>query len=68
MELSGQFHAPATLLPGKQPPLLPIVQEVDWAAEPVWTLWIPYGNRTLAPQSPNLAAILNELSMLYTVQ
>jgi hypothetical protein len=37
MGVSGQPHAPAALLPpGKGPPV-PIVQEVGWAPEPVWT-------------------------------
>jgi len=37
MGVSGQRHAPATLLPpGKGPPV-PIVQEAGWAPEPVWT-------------------------------
>jgi hypothetical protein len=37
MEVSGQLHAPAALLPpGKGPPV-PIVQETGWAPEPVWT-------------------------------
>jgi hypothetical protein len=35
--VSGQRHAPAALLPpGKGPPV-PIVQEAEWAPEPVWT-------------------------------
>jgi hypothetical protein len=38
MGVSGQCHALAALLPpGKGPPV-PIVQEVGWAPEPVWTL------------------------------
>jgi len=36
MEVSGQCHAPAVLLPGKKPPI-PIGQEAGWAAEPVLT-------------------------------
>jgi hypothetical protein len=36
MEVSGQFHAPAALPPGKQPPVS-IGQEAGWAPEPVWT-------------------------------
>jgi hypothetical protein len=38
MEMCGQVHAPATLPPGKQPPV-PIVQEAEWAPEPLWTRW-----------------------------
>jgi hypothetical protein len=38
MEVSGQFHAPATLPPGKEPPVT-IGYEAGWAPEPVWTLW-----------------------------
>jgi hypothetical protein len=52
MGVSGQRHALAALLPlGKGPPL-PIVQEVGWAPEPVWTQRIeeksfaPAGDRT----------------------
>jgi hypothetical protein len=33
MEVSGQLHAPAALLPGKQP-LVPIRKEAGWAPEP----------------------------------
>jgi hypothetical protein len=37
MGVSGQSHAPASLLPrGKGPPV-PIVQEAGWAPESVWT-------------------------------
>jgi hypothetical protein len=37
MEVGGQRHAPAALLPpGKGPPV-PIVQEAGWTPEPVWT-------------------------------
>jgi hypothetical protein len=38
MEVSGQFHAPATL-PLVKYFSLPIVQEVEWVPEPVWTRW-----------------------------
>jgi hypothetical protein len=34
MEMSGQFHAPAALSPGKEPPV-PIGQDAGWAPEPV---------------------------------
>jgi hypothetical protein len=52
MEVSGQLHAPAALLVGKEL-LIPIVQEAGWAPEPVRTRWwrekfpAPAGNRTL---------------------
>jgi len=36
MEMSGQFHASAALLPGKEP-LVPIGYKAGWAPEPVWT-------------------------------
>jgi hypothetical protein len=36
MGVSGQRHAPAVLSPGKGPPV-PIVQEVGWAPDSVWT-------------------------------
>jgi hypothetical protein len=32
MQVSGQLHAPAALLP------VPLVYEVGWAPETVWTL------------------------------
>ena len=35
MEVGGQRHAPAALLPEKDP--VPIVQEAGWATGPVWT-------------------------------
>jgi len=37
MEVSGQPHAPATILPGKEP-LVPIGQ-TGWAPQPAWTRW-----------------------------
>jgi hypothetical protein len=39
IELSGQFHAPAALYPGKER-LVPSGWETGWAPEPVWTRWI----------------------------
>jgi hypothetical protein len=51
MEVYGQFHAPAALSSGKEPPI-PIVYEAGWTAEPMWTLWstekslAPAGNQT----------------------
>jgi hypothetical protein len=46
MEVSGQFHAPAALPPGKKP-LVSIVKEAGWAPEPVWTRWL--GEKLRAP-------------------
>jgi hypothetical protein len=65
MEVSGQLHAPATLLSWKEP-VVSIVQEAGWGLESVWTLWRkerslgPTGNRT--PAVP--VAIPIELSRL----
>jgi hypothetical protein len=57
MGVSGQHHAPATLLPpGKEPPV-PVVQEAGWAPEPVWTQrleeksFAPAGDRTSIARS-----------------
>jgi hypothetical protein len=36
MEVSGQLHAPAALLLGKDP-LVPVGFEAGWAPEPFWT-------------------------------
>jgi hypothetical protein len=38
MAVSGQLHALAVLLTGKEYPV-PIGYEAGWAREPVWTLW-----------------------------
>jgi hypothetical protein len=38
MEVSGQLHASAILLPEKEP-LVPIGYEAEWVPEPVWTRW-----------------------------
>jgi hypothetical protein len=38
MEVSGQLHAPAALLSGKEP-LVPIGEEAGWAPEQFWTRW-----------------------------
>ena len=35
MGVGGQRHAPAALLPGRDP--VPTVQEAGWTPEPVWT-------------------------------
>jgi hypothetical protein len=37
MGVSGQRHAPAALFPPGEGPPVPIVQEAEWASEPVWT-------------------------------
>jgi hypothetical protein len=54
MKVSDQFHAPAALTPGIEPPV-PIGQEAGWAPESAWTLWRREkssiaGNRTRAVQ------------------
>jgi hypothetical protein len=41
MEVSGQLYTPADLTPGKEPPV-PLLEEIGWASEPVWTLWSMY--------------------------
>jgi hypothetical protein len=38
MEVSGQFHAPAAVSPGKEPQV-PIGQEPGCAPESIWTLF-----------------------------
>jgi hypothetical protein len=38
MEVIGQLHAQAALLPGKEPPV-PMGLEAGWTPEPVWTTW-----------------------------
>jgi hypothetical protein len=68
MGVSGQHHAPAALLPpGKGPPV-PIVQEADWASEPVWTQRLqekssaPAGDRPRSPGRPARSQTLYCLS------
>jgi hypothetical protein len=36
MEVSDHFHAPAALVPGKEPPV-PIGKQTGWTPEAVWT-------------------------------
>jgi len=63
MEMSGQLHAPAALLP------VPTELEVGWAPEPVWTRWrrrkapAPAGNRKSNRARParRLLTILTEV-------
>jgi len=55
MDVSGQLHAPAALLLGKEP-LVPIGWEAEWAPEPVWTWWwqkfpVPTRNVYISRQS-----------------
>jgi hypothetical protein len=51
MEVSGQLHCLATLIPGKEPPVR-IGYETGRVLVPVWTLWnkgkpfVPAGDRT----------------------
>jgi hypothetical protein len=71
MEVNGQLHAPAALSTGKEP-LIPIVYEVGWTPEPMWTLWstetslAPPGKRTpvVQPVAGNIRyhSIQNHLS------
>jgi hypothetical protein len=39
MEMSGQLHAPAALVPEEPPPRVPIALEAPWAPDPVWMRW-----------------------------
>jgi hypothetical protein len=41
MEVSGQFHAPAALPPGKELPV-PIGKEAGWAPEPLLYAYYNY--------------------------
>jgi hypothetical protein len=58
---------PLTLYPGKEPPV-PILYEVGWTSEPVWTIWRsknfpPTGTRTPAPHGrPARSQSLYQLS------
>jgi hypothetical protein len=67
MEVSGQLHSTATLPPVKQPHL-PLVKEVGWAPDLVWTFWgkekslVPARNRT--PAVHPLASRYTELRQL----
>jgi hypothetical protein len=51
MDMSGQLHASAALLPEKEP-LVPVGYDAACAPEPVWTRWwrekfqAPTGTRT----------------------
>jgi len=57
MEVSGQLHAPATSLLGKEPPV-PIQKETGWAPEAVWTWWQREKFPALAGNQP-IASSLN---------
>jgi len=68
MEVSGQLHVQAALLPWKESPK-PVRQESGWVLEPVWTRWqrekIPcWSCRESNPSSPivSLVTILTELT------
>jgi hypothetical protein len=70
----GQLHAPAALLPGKEPQV-PIGQEAGWPPEPAWTLQSTQKSVPLPriePRFPgrlahSLITILTELSQLHTL-
>jgi hypothetical protein len=57
MEVSGHFHAPATLPSGKKPQLS-VGERAGWASDSVWMLWskeksiVPDRNQTPAAQLP----------------
>jgi phosphoglycerol transferase MdoB-like AlkP superfamily enzyme len=62
MEISGHLHAPAALIPRKEP-VLPNEQEVGWALEPLWkrrwkaTFPAPAGTRNPRFSSPYTSPI-----------
>jgi hypothetical protein len=55
LEVSGQLHTPAVLLPGKELPI-PIGDEVGCTPEPVWITWrkifLPTGIELLQLRRP----------------
>lgn len=51
MEVSGQIHAPAALLPAEKPPVQ--MNKRGWAPELVWTLALTR-NRTVVPPLSSL--------------
>jgi len=53
MEVGGQIHTPLANLHLGREHLVPSEQEVEWAAESVWTLW-RRGNTTCRLGEPNL--------------
>jgi hypothetical protein len=59
MEVSGQFHVSAALLPGKEP-LVPTGREAGWAPEPVWTLWKKVKLSLCFNWSPHHEGVLGE--------
>jgi hypothetical protein len=67
MGVSGQRHAPASLLPpGKVPPV-PIEQEAGWASEMVWTLRLEEKSFASAVDHPRSYTTLTELPQLIEV-
>jgi hypothetical protein len=66
MEMSGQLHAPASLLSRKES-LVPIGQEAWWAPEPTWPFWrrrknlLPLLENVQKPSSAKCNASLSEL-------
>jgi hypothetical protein len=64
MELNGQLHAPAALLPGKEPPV-PIGWETGRASEPVWTRW---WRKTFAAPAGTQTPILQPVIQRYITE
>jgi hypothetical protein len=54
--VSGQLHAQAALLPGKEPPV-PIGQEVGWTPELVWTTCRTESSWTYQDSNSELSAV-----------
>jgi hypothetical protein len=70
MEVSGQFHAPAVLLPGKKH-LVPIGYEDGWDPEPFWTRWwrekFPTPGRESNPRTPIVQPVAKWFQIYFTL-
>lgn len=67
MQLSGQLYTPASLSPGKIPPV-PTEQEAMCAPDPVWTLWRGDKSVALREIEPRLIGhVGNSLVTILTV-
>jgi hypothetical protein len=62
MEVSGQLHASAALLPEKEPPV-PIEWEAGWAPDPVSTLW---SRKKWLASAGNLTSAVQLVARRYT--